>query len=102
MKRRQFIKGAVAAAVAASFPGGDGVVLYSATHPMRECSFCHGLNGDHFTWCNDVNPLKYTHKTYALATEGMDGQRMANALAKSMMQTMEITSANVFDRAFGG
>jgi len=102
MKRRTFIKGAVSVAVAASIPGGDGVELYSIAHPMRECSFCHGLNGDHFTWCNDVNPLKYTHKTYAIATEGMDGARMARALAHSMTQTREIVAANVFNQAFGG
>ncbi len=32
--RRQFLRGAVSAAVAASLPGGDGVALYSATHPQ--------------------------------------------------------------------
>jgi len=32
--RRQFLRGAVSAAVAASLPAsGDGVALYSATHP---------------------------------------------------------------------
>jgi len=70
--RRKFIQGAVSAAVAASLPGGDGVALYSAKHP------------------------EYTHKTYAIATEGMDGQRMAAALARSMMQTKERISANIF------
>ena len=70
MKRRTFIKGAVAAAVAAALPAGDGVATY-------------------------------THKTYALATPGMDGSRMAAALARSMMQTREVVAANVFNRAFG-
>lgn len=45
--------------------------------------------------------MGYTHKTYALATPGMDGQRMAAALARSMMQTREVMAANVFNRAFG-
>lgn len=84
MKRRTFIKGAVSAAVAASLPGADGIELNSIAHPIHP----------------DV--ALYTTKTYSIATEGMDGQRMANALAKSMMQTMEITSANVFNKAFGG
>jgi hypothetical protein len=69
---------------------------------MRECSFCHGLNGDHFTWCNDVNPLKYTYKTYELSTLPMEaGQRMAEALAHSMRQTREVVAANVFHKGFG-
>ena len=71
MKRRTFIKGAVAAAVAAALPATGDVVA------------------------------KYTHKTYALATPGMDGERMAAALARSMMQTREVVAANVFNRAFG-
>jgi hypothetical protein len=83
MKRRTFIKGAVSAAVAASIPSGDGVELYSIAHPIHP----------------DV--VKYTHKTYAIATEGMDGARMAAALARSMTQTKEIVSANVFNKAFG-
>lgn len=74
--RRKFIQGAVSAAVAASLPGGDGVALYSAKHPV------------------------YTHKTYAIATEGMDGARMAAALARSMMQTKEIVAKNVLEKMF--
>lgn len=77
MDRRKFIKGAVAAAVAAAIPVGDGVELYSIAHPQ------------------------YTHKTYAIATEGMDGARMAAALARSMMQTREIVTVNVLNKAFG-
>ena len=89
MKRRQFIKGAVAVAVAASIPGGDGVELNSMAHP-------------------------YTHKTYetaqyftldgrALTTEYVEiGAKMHRALARSMMQTREIVAANVFNKAFGG
>lgn len=69
MKRRTFIKGAVAAAVTAALPATGGAV-------------------------------EYTHKTYAFATPGMDGQRMAAALARSMMQTREVVAANVMNRAF--
>lgn len=74
--RRQFIRGAVAAAVAASLPGGDGVALYSAKHPQ------------------------YTYQTYGFASEHMDGARMAAALARSMMQTKEIVAKNVLEKMF--
>lgn len=84
MKRRKFLKGAVAAAVAVAIPVGDGVELYSIAHPIHP----------------DV--VKYTHKTYALATEHMDGARIAAALARSMMQTEEVVAANVLSRAFDG
>lgn len=77
MDRRKFIKGAIATAVAAAIPVGDGVELYSIAHP------------------------EYTHKTYAIATEHMDGARMAAALARSMMQTKEIVARNVLNKAFG-
>ena len=80
LSRRRFIKGAVAAAVAASLPGGTANPYLSA---------------------NEWQPMGYTHKTYALATEGMDGQRMAAALARSMMQTKERVIANTFDAMFG-
>lgn len=40
--RRQFLKGSVAAAVAASLPAaGDGVELYSATHPVWKDAVPH-------------------------------------------------------------
>jgi len=81
MKRRTFIKGAVSVAVAASLPGSE-----------------------------------YTHKTFRTAREWVyDGktvttlvpashefsERMAAALARSMMQTKERVAADVFNRAFG-
>lgn len=83
--RRQFIRGAVSAAVAASLPGGDGVELYSTTHP--------GWG----TANSDINAVKYTYKTYGFATEGT---RMHEALARSMMQTKEIVAKNVLERMF--
>ena len=84
MDRRKFIKGAVAAAVAAAIPVGDGVELYSIAHP------------------------EYTYKTYktdvlykATPVPRDLGCQMARALARSMMQTREVVAANVFDKAFG-
>lgn len=78
MDRRKFIKGAVAAAVAAAIPVGDGVELYSIAHP------------------------EYTYKTYGVSTMPRDlGCQMARALARSMLQTREIVGANVLSKAFG-
>ena len=80
MDRRKFIKGAVATAVAAAIPVGDGVSLYSIAHP------------------------EYTYKKYAMATEHMPrdlGCQMARALARSMVQTREIVGANILNKAFG-
>jgi len=71
MKRRTFIKGAISAAVAASLPASE-----------------------------------YTYKTYKTATATIHpiphemGERMARALAESMMQTKEAVTANVFNKAF--
>jgi hypothetical protein len=84
MDRRKFIKGAVATAVAAAIPVGDGVELYSIAHP------------------------EYTYKTYktdvlykATPVPRDLGCQMARALARSMMQTKEQVTANVLNRAFG-
>lgn len=84
MDRRKFIKGAVAAAVAAAIPVGDGVSLYSIAHP------------------------EYTYKTYetdvlykATPVPRDLGCQMARALARSMMQTKEIVARNVLNGAFG-
>ena len=68
--RRSFIKGAVAVAVAAAIPGGDGVELYSISHPVAN----------------------------TLVTPEEAGARMAAALAKSMRQTLEHITANNFGR----
>ena len=78
MDRRKFLKGAVAVAVAAAIPVGDGVELYSIAHP------------------------EYTYKTYGVSTIPRDlGCQMARALARSMMQTKEQVTVNVLNRAFG-
>ena len=81
--RRKFIKGAVAAAVAASLPGGDGVELYSAKHPYLSA--------------NEWQPMGYTYKTYDFATHGT---RLHEALARSMMQTREAVAKRVLGKAF--
>ncbi len=79
MDRRKFIKSAVAAAVVAAIPVGDGVELYSIAHP------------------------EYTYKTYGTSTMPTRdlGCQMARALARSMMQTKEQVTANVLNPAFG-
>jgi len=79
MKRRTFIKGAVSAAVAASIPGGDGVELYCARHPVPAYSFTP-----------DPDTGIYLS----------EGTRMHMALARSMMQTKEIVAKNVLGRVF--
>jgi hypothetical protein len=74
VKRRTFIRGAIATAVSAALPGGDG----------------------------------YTYRTYetaeywgpSIVTMIDPAQRMANALARSMMQTKEMVAANVLNRVF--
>lgn len=90
MRRRQFILGAVAAAVNAALPGGDGVTLQSMAHP----SAGFGLA-----------PLKaegasiaYDYQTFKIADPS--GTRYAAALAKSMLETKEISIANTFERMF--
>ena len=77
MKRRTFIKGAVAAAVSAALPGGDP--FYGTAN-------------------SDINQLSYVHKTFKVAYP--EGTRYAAALARSMMQTKEAVAANVFNSAF--
>ncbi len=81
--RRQFLRGAVSAAVAASLPGGDGVELYSMAHPQLSA--------------NEWQPMGYSYRTYEFATEGT---RLHEALARSMMQTKEIVAKNVLERMF--
>lgn len=73
MKRRTFIRGAIATAVSAAIPGSE-----------------------------------YTYRTYetaeywgpSIVTMIDPAQRMANALARSMMQTKEMVAANVLNRVF--
>jgi hypothetical protein len=83
--RRQFLRGAVAAAVAASLPGSDGVVLQSMAHPTI------------LPLINDPNTGIYTYKTYEFATKGT---KMHMALQRSMQQTREVVARNVLSKIF--
>lgn len=75
MKRRAFIKGALAAAVSAALPALPSDGYQYTTHSIG--------------WTITAEELEN------------DGSRMAAALAKSMMQTKEVVTANVFNKAFG-
>jgi len=88
MKRRTFIKGAVSAAVAASIPGGDGVELYCARHPVPAYSFTNDLDTGIFVEGGDQ--ISFV----------VQGRKMHEALARSMMQTKEIVAKNVLGRVF--
>ncbi len=88
MRRRQFILGAVAAAVSTALPAGDGISLQSMAHPVG-----FGLA-----------PLKAEGASiaYDLNEANLEeiGIRYANALARSMGQTKERVAANVFSNIF--
>jgi hypothetical protein len=88
VKRRTFIKGAVAAAVATSLPGGDGVALQSATHPAPALL---PMFGD-----ADTGIFSPSSDHLSLVT----GERYAKALAQSMKQTREQVTANVLNKVF--
>jgi hypothetical protein len=83
--RRKFIQGAVSAAVAAALPGGDGVALYSTSHP------------EVWTYKDLKFTTEYTYKTYDFATHGT---RLHEALQRSMMQTREAVARNILGKAF--
>ncbi len=76
MKRRTFIKGAIAAAVSAALPG--------AANPYLSA--------------NEWQPMGYTYQTFKVADPA--GTRYAAALARSMAQTKERVAANVFSTVF--
>ncbi len=89
MKRRSFIKGAVAVAVSASLPGGDGVELYSIAHPSPALLPIVG-DADTGIFSSGGDKLELV----------VNGQRMANALAKSVMQTRDAVAKRVLSKAF--
>ena len=92
MKRRAFIKGAVSAAVAASLPGGDGVVLNSIAHPqVTPVPALLPFVGD-----ADTGIFSSSSDHLSLVTGG----RYAKALAQSMNQTREQMTANVLNKVF--
>lgn len=88
--RRQFLKGTVSAAVAASLPAsGDGVTLYSAKHPAPALL---PMTGDADTGIAALNEDSLSFV--------VDGHKMATALARSMDQTRERVAADVMEKAF--
>lgn len=89
MKRRTFIKGAVAVAVSAALPGGDGVALNSVAHPTPALlPFVSDTDTGIFSTSGDKLELV------------SGGVRMAKALAESMKQTREVIAANVLNNIF--
>lgn len=81
MKRRTFIKGAVAAAVSAALPALPGDGYEYKTYKIA--------------W------TVTTEEVEGKGVYGAIGRRYADALAKSMSQTKERVGANVMTRAFG-
>lgn len=80
--RRQFIRGAVAVAVSAALPGAE--YTYKTFRVGHDWTY----NGKTIT---------------TFLPEGHElSVRMTQALARSMMQTREIVTANVLNKAFGG
>ena len=90
MKRRTFLKGMGAVALLPLLPRDtDGVALQSMAHPTRNDYGWPDYRAVYGTPV-DINPS---------ALEDA-GQRMAEALARSMKQTYEEVTANVLTRAF--
>ena len=85
MDRRTFIRGAVAVAVAAALPGGNGVALQSIAHPTTNML---------------ITPAALSEASLESMVIEIANSR-AKALAHSMMQTREIVARNVLSRAFG-
>ncbi len=81
MKRRTFIKGAIAVPVALSLPA-----LPKAEPVLAYC---------------DYREVGYTIRYVGVRSKyGALGDALAKSLANSMRQTMEQTAANIFSRAF--
>lgn len=71
--RRQFIRGAVAVAVSAALPALE----------------------------YDFSPVHRVYGTNSLVLPAEVARKMAEALARSMMQTREAVTANILNKAFG-
>ncbi len=81
MKRRTFIKGAIAVPVALSLPALPKTVVETPVY--------------------DYNVVGYKIRYVGIKSKyGEVGERMAQLLAKSMRETLEHTAANIFSRAF--
>ena len=88
MKRRTFIKGAVAAAVSAALPA-----LPSDGYEYKTVSMGFTLTKE--------EALAYVEEVHGKGVYGAIGRRYADALAKSMRQTREHVASNVLEQAFG-
>ncbi len=94
MRRRQFLKGALGTAASVLVPGGDGVELTSAAHPL-----IHTGNP-----APALLPMVGDADTGIYAAGGdqlnlvAGGQRLAGALAKSLMETREMVAVNAYHR----
>lgn len=87
--RRQFLRGTVSAAVAASLPGGDGVALESAKHPAPALL---PMVGD-----ADTGMFSPSGDTLSFVVDGVE---RARSLARSMSGTRERIAADVMNRVF--
>ncbi len=92
--RRQFLRGAVSAAVAASLPAsGDGVELYSATHPTPAIL--------PFTGDTDTGIFSPSSDHLRLVAGGVSEaniEKLCISMARTIHQTKEMVAANVFHR----
>jgi phage portal protein BeeE len=85
MNRRDFIVSAIGAATMAVVPEKKATLLHDAAH--------HDLSGGF-----GLAPIKQEGASVAYDAVA---DRYAKALARSMMQTKEIVTKNVLERAFG-
>ncbi len=112
MKRRQFIKSAVATAVAVALPfGGDTHEWGFDSEMCLRCRMTRQMieeTGPAALKCPGTALYDYRHVTYrtewVFSEETVAGlsERYAEMLAHSMKQTKELVAANVFHRGFGG
>jgi len=91
MNRRDFIVSAIGAATMAAVPD-DGVMLTSIQHPIRLHDAAHHDLTEGF----GLATLKQEGTTVLYD----QGERMARALARSMMQTKEAVASRVLGDSF--
>jgi len=112
MKRRQFIKSAVAVAVGVALPlSGRAYRSHEWSVESEMCLVCRMTRqmieetGPAAIECPGTAIYDYRHVTYRtewiLPKSAKVSQRYAEMLAYSMQQTKEVVAANVFHRGFG-